>query len=120
MQLIKWLYNSFIVTVIIHCQKKKIHTSSSSLRLQCPILSAGEKWVDLSDERKEEIREQYGLSVEDEWWREEVDGIRPEKPSQVVVDGPPCNINGMAFIILWYAYYCHTKLTVMTELISPL
>ena len=56
-------------------------------RLQCPILEPGEKWVDLSTKRKAELREEHGMTEEDEFWREEVEGARPTTPSQIFVDG---------------------------------
>ena len=63
-----------------------------------------EKWSKLSDERKAELREEFGLVPEDEYWREDVDGERPDEPDQIFVDHPPSQINGMAVLILWFVY----------------
>ena len=71
-------------------------------RLQCPILDKDDgEWSKLSDERKAELRKEHHLTIEDEYWREDEDGVRPDEPSQIFVDHPPCTINGMGVLVLW-------------------
>ena len=64
-------------------------------RLQCPILKDNIKWEDLSEDRKDELREEYGVTADDELWRG--DGSR----HSVFVNKPPGTITGMAILVLW-------------------
>ena len=57
---------------LIYAYKKKCLNScalSYFTRIQCPILKPKQKWANLSDAEKDEIRQTYRLSREDEFWR---------------------------------------------------
>ena len=58
------------------------------IRVQCPILKPEQRWDDLSEDEKNDVRRQFNLTEEDEFWRS------PVQRSQIVCDGPPSTITG--------------------------